>query len=100
MPPTDAELVREALAGSQAACHALVVRYASAAVNVAARLVNDRGVAEELDDLGGTLEDARVDAAEKGAPAGHAHRQARRRSINIAYSIYTICPPSTPRRPG
>jgi RNA polymerase sigma-70 factor (ECF subfamily) len=48
VPPTDAELVRDALAGSQAAYHTLVSRYASAAVNVAARLVRDRAVAEEL----------------------------------------------------
>lgn len=48
MPPTDAELVRDALAGSQAAYRTLVTRYASAAVNVAARLVRDRAVAEEL----------------------------------------------------
>lgn len=48
MPPTDAELVRDALAGSQAAYRTLVTRYASAAVNVAARLVHDRAVAEEL----------------------------------------------------
>ncbi|MBI2188212.1 MAG: sigma-70 family RNA polymerase sigma factor [Acidobacteria bacterium] len=48
MPTSDAELVREALAGSQAAYHALVARYASAAVTMAARLVRDRAVAEEL----------------------------------------------------
>jgi RNA polymerase sigma-70 factor (ECF subfamily) len=48
VPPTDAELVRDALAGSQAAYRTLVARYASAAINVAARLVHDRAVAEEL----------------------------------------------------
>jgi len=48
VPPSDAELARQALAGSQAAYTALVGRYASAAVSVAARLVNDRAVAEEL----------------------------------------------------
>lgn len=48
MPPTDAELVRDALAGSEDAYRALVARYASAAVNMAARLVRDRAVAEEL----------------------------------------------------
>ena len=48
MPPTDGELVRDALGGSQAAYRLLVARYASAAVNVAARLVRDRAVAEEL----------------------------------------------------
>jgi RNA polymerase sigma-70 factor (ECF subfamily) len=48
VPPTDAELVRDALAGSQAAYRTLVTRYASAAVNVAAHLVHDRAVAEEL----------------------------------------------------
>lgn len=48
MPTSDAELVRQALAGSQAAYRTLVARYASAAVNVAARLVHDRAVAEEL----------------------------------------------------
>jgi RNA polymerase sigma-70 factor (ECF subfamily) len=48
VPTSDAELARQALAGSQAAYSALVGRYASAAINVAARLVNDRAVAEEL----------------------------------------------------
>lgn len=48
MPPSDAELARQALTGSQAAYHALVARYASAAINVAARLVNDRTLAEDL----------------------------------------------------
>lgn len=48
MSTSDAELARQALAGSQAAYRTLVARYASAAVNVAARLVNDRGLAEDL----------------------------------------------------
>ncbi len=48
MPTSDAELTCQALAGSQAAFSALVGRYASAAVNVATRLVSDRAVAEEL----------------------------------------------------
>lgn len=48
MPPTDAELVRDALAGSQDAFRTLVARYGSAAVNMAVRLVRDRAVAEEL----------------------------------------------------
>jgi len=48
VPTSDAELVRRALAGSQAAYSELVERYASPAVNVAARLVNDRALAEEL----------------------------------------------------
>ncbi len=46
MPTSDAELVRQALAGSQAAYRTLVARYAFAAVNVAARLVHDRAVAD------------------------------------------------------
>jgi len=46
--PSDAELARAALAGSQAACGTLVARYATAAVNLAARLVNDRALAEDL----------------------------------------------------
>jgi RNA polymerase sigma-70 factor (ECF subfamily) len=45
---SDADLAREALAGSQSAYRTLVGRYASAAVNVAARLVNDRTLAEDL----------------------------------------------------
>jgi RNA polymerase sigma-70 factor (ECF subfamily) len=45
---SDAELARQALAGSQEAFRALVARYASAAVNVAARLVHDRALAEDL----------------------------------------------------
>ena len=48
MPPSDAELARLALAGSQAAYNALVERYASSAVGIAARLVSDRTIAEEL----------------------------------------------------
>jgi RNA polymerase sigma-70 factor (ECF subfamily) len=48
VPTSDAELTRQALAGSQAAYHTLVARYASAAVNMAARLVNDRALAEDL----------------------------------------------------
>lgn len=48
VPTSDAELARQALAGSQAAYRELAGRYASAAVNVAARLVNDRGLAEDL----------------------------------------------------
>lgn len=48
MTTSDAELVRLALAGSQEACRALVARYAAAAVNVAARLVHDRALAEDL----------------------------------------------------
>jgi len=45
---SDAELAREALAGSQEAFRVLVARYASAAINVAARLVHDRALAEDL----------------------------------------------------
>jgi RNA polymerase sigma-70 factor (ECF subfamily) len=45
---SDAELVQQALAGSQAACHDLVGRYATPAVNLATRLVRNHAVAEEL----------------------------------------------------
>jgi RNA polymerase sigma-70 factor, ECF subfamily len=48
VPTSDAELARQALGGSQTAYSALVGRYASAAVNIAARLVTDRALAEEL----------------------------------------------------
>ena len=48
MTPSDAELATEALAGSEAACRALVARYATAAVNLAARMVGDRAQAEDL----------------------------------------------------
>lgn len=48
MIPSDAELARDALAGSQSACRALVARYATPAVNLAARLVNDRALGEDL----------------------------------------------------
>lgn len=48
MTTSDAELVQQALAGSQAACHDLVGRYATPAVNLATRLVRDHAVAEEL----------------------------------------------------
>ncbi len=46
--PSDAELVRQALAGSQAAYQDLVRRYATPAVNLAARMVQDRALAEDL----------------------------------------------------
>jgi RNA polymerase sigma-70 factor (ECF subfamily) len=46
--PSDAELVRQALAGSQAAYQDLVTRYATPAVNLAARIVGDRAAAEDL----------------------------------------------------
>jgi RNA polymerase sigma factor (sigma-70 family) len=45
---TDAELVQQALAGSQPAYHDLVSRYATPAVNLATRMVRDRALAEEL----------------------------------------------------
>lgn len=48
MPTSDAELVRQALAGSQLAFQHLVTRYATPAVNLAARMVRDRAVAEDL----------------------------------------------------
>lgn len=48
MTPTDAELVQQALAGSQAAYRELVNRYATPAVNFANRMVRDRSVAEDL----------------------------------------------------
>jgi RNA polymerase sigma-70 factor, ECF subfamily len=46
--PSDAELVQQALAGSQQAYQDLVKRYATPAVNLATRMVRDRAVAEEL----------------------------------------------------
>jgi RNA polymerase sigma-70 factor (ECF subfamily) len=46
--PSDAELVQQALAGSQEAYHALVGRYATPAVNLATRMVQDRALAEDL----------------------------------------------------
>lgn len=48
MTPSDAELVQQALAGSQQAYQGLVKRYATPAVNLATRMVRDRAVAEEL----------------------------------------------------
>jgi RNA polymerase sigma-70 factor (ECF subfamily) len=45
---TDAELVQQALAGSQAAYNALVCRYATPAVNLATRMVQDPALAEDL----------------------------------------------------
>jgi RNA polymerase sigma-70 factor (ECF subfamily) len=45
---SDAELVRQALGGSQAAYHTLVTRYATPAVNLATRMVHDRALAEDL----------------------------------------------------
>src|ERR1700686_5583116 len=46
--PSDAELVQQALAGSQAAYQDLVSRYATPAVNLATRMVQDRALAEDL----------------------------------------------------
>lgn len=48
MPTSDAELARQALAGSQTAYGELVSRYAPRAIGIACRLVRDRAVAEEL----------------------------------------------------
>jgi RNA polymerase sigma-70 factor (ECF subfamily) len=48
VPTSDGELARQALAGSQDAYRTLVSRYATAAVNMAARIVNDRALAEDL----------------------------------------------------
>src|SRR5881628_1234161 len=48
VPHSDAELAQQALAGSQAAYHALVTRYAAPAVNLATRMVRDRAIAEDL----------------------------------------------------
>jgi len=45
---TDAELVQQALAGSQPAYCDLVSRYATPAVNLATRMVRDRALAEDL----------------------------------------------------
>lgn len=45
---TDAELVQQALAGSQPAYRDLVSRYATPAVNLATRMVRDRALAEDL----------------------------------------------------
>jgi RNA polymerase sigma-70 factor (ECF subfamily) len=46
--PSDSELVQQALTGSQAAFHELVNRYATPAVNLATRMVQDRALAEDL----------------------------------------------------
>ena len=48
VPTSDAELVQQALAGSQTAHRDLVTRYATPAVNLATRMVRDREVAEDL----------------------------------------------------
>ncbi len=48
MSISDGELAQQALAGSQAAYQALVTRYATPAVNLAARMVRDRALAEDL----------------------------------------------------
>jgi len=45
---TDAELAREAVAGSETAYRELVARYATPAVNFVYRYVRDRGLAEDL----------------------------------------------------
>ena len=45
---SDAELARDARAGSEAAYRELVARYATPAVNFAFRLVHDRALAEDL----------------------------------------------------
>ena len=48
MPPSDAELAKDALAGSEEASRALVVRYATPAVNFIFRFVHERALAEDL----------------------------------------------------
>jgi RNA polymerase sigma-70 factor (ECF subfamily) len=46
--PSDAELARDALAGSEAAYRDLVARYATPAVNFIYRFIRDRTLAEDL----------------------------------------------------
>lgn len=46
--PSDAELARDALAGSEAAYRDLVARYATPAVNFIYRFIRDRALAEDL----------------------------------------------------
>src|SRR6185295_12821820 len=46
--PSDAELARDALAGSEAAYRDLVGRYATPAVNFIYRFIRDRALAEDL----------------------------------------------------
>ncbi|HEY3158009.1 MAG TPA: sigma-70 family RNA polymerase sigma factor, partial [Vicinamibacterales bacterium] len=48
MAASDAELARDALAGSEAAYRELVIRYATPAVNFIFRFVRDRALAEDL----------------------------------------------------
>lgn len=48
MAPSDAELARDALAGSEAAYRDLVARYATPAVNFIYRFIRDRALAEDL----------------------------------------------------
>ena len=48
VPPSDAELARDALGGSEAAYRELVTRYATPAVNFVFRFVRDRSLAEDL----------------------------------------------------
>ena len=48
MTPSDAELVEQALRGSQEACRTLVDRHGSSVYHLVARIVRDDGVAEEL----------------------------------------------------
>jgi RNA polymerase sigma-70 factor (ECF subfamily) len=48
VPPSDAELARDALGGSEAAYRELVARYATPAVNFVFRFVRDRALAEDL----------------------------------------------------
>lgn len=48
LTPSDAELVQQALAGSQPAYRDLVSHYATSAVNLASRIIRDRAVAEDL----------------------------------------------------
>jgi len=48
VPPSDAELARDALGGSEAAYRDLVTRYATSAVNFVFRFVRDRALAEDL----------------------------------------------------
>ena len=74
---TDAELVQQALGGSQAAYHALVARYATPAVNLATRMVQDRALAEDL------AQEAFVRAFERLAT----YDQKRRFLAQLAYEM-------------
>ncbi len=68
MEPSDAELARLVMAGSEEAARVLVTRHAGGAIGLAWRLVGDRAVAEELAQEAFARAFARLETYDAGYP--------------------------------